>query len=976
MNTKALIIGILFMLPAVGYSHHISGKVLDAKSKKAIEFATVWIEGTGIGTITDANGHFLLPNLPEGSYDLVVRCLGYTESKKNVALTSNTEVIIYLSELSLALDEVTITAEKSVQEATTTYTLNQTALNHLQSVCVTDALSLLPGGQTSKYKTLTSGQVVTLRGETQEMGNPDFGTVVEMDGVRLSSNASALSTEGTDLRNVGYHHIEKIDVITGVPSVEYGDLTNGVIKIVTKKEKSPLQADIAVRPHTQSYALNKGIDLGGKRGVVNLSYERARSVSDLASPFTSYTRNALALKYSNTFHYASDRSLLMDLSLNGNLGGLDSESDPDAFKETYTKKRDYALWSSLSFQYLIHSAWLSNLQWGLAFAYSDKQSEVKANKSSSSALPALHTTEEGYFVASKYEENPSSPILLLPTGYWYVTTNTDNRPISYSAFAKAKWTHKWGAVTSNMLLGSDIKSEGNLGRGEYYNDLSVAPDWRAYRYDKLPYMTNWALYAEEDLNIRFQHSSLNLRGGVRNDMTLIQGSEYGTVSAVSPRISAKFSFGQSSSGLFRGASLRMGWGKAVKLPSFEILYPRTTYVDRLAFAPGTMADGTSYYAYHTHPVAPTYNASLQWQYNIMREVGADIRLKGVSLSFSFYYNSMKKPYTTTRSYSPFDYKLTLQSDLESCPIPSVDRMYTIDRHTGIVTVTDKMSAYPSQELAYKVVKDFQSSTMSTNGTSSSRMGFEWIVDFDKIRSIQTSIRFDGKYYQYRGVDEVIVPSRVNLTTSDGQPYKYIGYYVGGTGNYNGFESRRLNTNLTFITHIPKLRMIFSLRVEGTLLNTRQNLSEYSGGTRSYATDERGDYLPSATDNNIYDGNNFVVTYPLYYVSREDMDTQIPYLDKLLWAYDNDKELYNELTKLAVKSSYGYIFNKQRYAPYFSANINVTKEIGKYLSISFFAHNFFYSMQKIKNEQTGNELSLFDSSLIAPFNYGISFKLKL
>lgn len=515
MNAKAFVIGILLMIPAVGHSHHISGKVLDAKSKKAIEFATVWIEGTGIGTITDINGHFLLPHLSEGSYDLVIRCLGYTESKRNVSLTSNTEVVIYLSELSMALDEVTITAEKNVQEATT-YTLNQTALDHLQSVCVTDALSLLPGGQTSKYKTLTSGQVVTLRGETQEMGNPDFGTVVEMDGVRLSSNATALTTEGTDLRNVGYHHIEKIDVITGVPSVEYGDLTNGVVKIVTKKGKSPLQADIAIRPHIQSYALNKGIDLGGKRGVVNLSYERARSVSDLASPFTSYTRNALGIKYSNTFHYASDRSLLMDLSLNGNLGGLDSESDPDAFKETYTKKRDYALWSSLSFQYLIHSAWLSNLQWGLTFAYSDKQSEVKANKSSSSALPALHTTEEGYFVASKYEENPSSPILLLPTGYWYVTTYTDNRPVSYSAYVKAKWTHKRGAVTNNILLGSDIKSEGNLGRGEYYTDLSVAPDWREYRYDKLPYMTNWSLFAEEDLSIKFKHSSLNLRAGVRN----------------------------------------------------------------------------------------------------------------------------------------------------------------------------------------------------------------------------------------------------------------------------------------------------------------------------------------------------------------------------------------------------------------------------------------------------------------------------
>lgn len=34
------------------------------------------------------------------------------------------------------------------------------------------------------------------------------------------------------------------------------------------------------------------------------------------------------------------------------------------------------------------------------------------------------------------------------------------------------------------------------------------------------------------------------------------------------------------------------------------------------------------------------------------------------------------------------------------------------------------------------------------------------------------------------------------------------------------------------------------------------------------------------------------------------------------------------------------------------------------------------MQKIKNWQTGNEGSLFASSLVTPFNYGISFKLKL
>lgn len=977
MKTKLLLISIFLITPLVVFSNVVSGKVFDVKTKNPIEFATVGIEGTSIGTMTDINGNFMINNLSDGNYEIIVRCLGYAEKKEKIHITRDTNVVFYLSETSLALDEVIVTAERKADDAAMTYTLNRTALDHLQSVSVTDALSLLPGEQTNKYKSLTSSeQIVTLRGETTEMGNPDFGTVVEMDGVRLSNNATASSTGGTDLRNVGNNNVERIDVVTGVPSVEYGDLTNGVVRIMTRKGKSPFLANISVRPQTQSYSLSKGIDMGGKRGMINLSYEHVRSVSDIASPYTSYKRNAFGFKYSNVLNFSSGQNLSMDFILNGNVGGLNSKSDPDAFKETYTKKRDNAFWSSVAFNYMINSKWLSNLRWGITFSYSDKKSEVKTNKSASSAMPALHTIEEGYFVASKYEDNPSSPIILLPTGYWYVTTYTDNRPINYSAYVKAKWTHKIGNVTNNILLGTDIKSDGNLGRGEYYTDMSVAPTWREYRYDNLPYINNWASYIEEDLKVAFRNSSLNIKAGLRNDMTIISGSDYGNVSSLSPRISAKYSFGNNDTGFFRGATVRIGWGKAVKLPSFEILYPRETYVDRLAFAPGTMADGTTYYAYHTHPVTHIYNSSLKWQYNIMREVGADINLKWVRISLSFYYNSMKRPYSSTSYYSPFDYKLTDQSALESCLIPSSDRVYDIDRNTGVVTVSDKTGTLPSQELNYKVVKDFQSSKISINGSSSSRMGLEWVLDFDKIELINTSVRIDGKYYRYRGIDEVIVPSRVNLTSSDGQPYKYIGYYVGGTGNYNGFESKRLNVNLTFITHIPKLRMIFSLRFESTLMNIRQNLSEYSGGTRSYVIDKRSDYLPSATEKDIYDGENYVVTYPLYYVSRDDMDTKVPFMEKLLWAYDNDKELYNELTKLAVKSSYGYIFKRQSYSPYFSANINVSKEIGKYLTVSFFANNFFYSTQKIKNEQTGNKVSLFDLSLIAPFNYGISFKLKL
>ena len=126
-------------LTAWGQSYKVAGTVLDAKSKVPVEFATLWIEGSGIGTMTDS----------ECKLQLDVR-----KDKENI--------VVYLSEQTLALNEVTVTAERKAIDATTAYTLGRTALDHLQSVSVSDALSLLPGEQTSKFKSLTSStQVIT-----------------------------------------------------------------------------------------------------------------------------------------------------------------------------------------------------------------------------------------------------------------------------------------------------------------------------------------------------------------------------------------------------------------------------------------------------------------------------------------------------------------------------------------------------------------------------------------------------------------------------------------------------------------------------------------------------------------------------------------------------------------------------------------------------------------------------------------------
>ena len=921
-------------------SYSVSGKVLGEQKKNAIGYATVLVEGSSIGTITDEQGIFVIENLTSGTYSLKVQCLGFADKRLVVKVGHKdvTGVKALLSEMSLSLNEVTVTAKRKATDATTTYSMDRTVLDHLQGISISDIVGLLPGEQTNKSQNLTSSQVITLRGASQEIGNPDFGTVVEMDGVRLSGNSSL--TGGTDTRNINNSNVERIDVISGVPSVEYGDFTNGVVKVITRKGKTPFTADVSIRPNTQSYALGKGLKLGSRGGVVNLSYERARSVADIASPHTSYVRNAFSARYSNTFTTRKEKQISMDLGVNANVGGLNSESDPDAFKDTYLKIRDNAVRANLSFKYRANSPWLSDLRWGATLSYSDNRTEQRQSKSSSSMEPAIHTMENGYFVASRYEDNPSAPILLLPTGYWYVTNFDDNKPLKYSAYLKARWSHRFNGISSNLLVGTEWKGEENAGRGEYYNDMRYAPTWREYRYDGLPMMNNVSAYAEEELTVPFKSSRLQVKAGVRSDHTILSGSDYGTVGSISPRLNARYTFAESESRFVRGVTLRAGWGKAVKLPSFEILYPREMYVDRLAFAPGAMSDGTAYYANHTEVVKPTYNKNLRWQYNVMREVGTDIRLKGVNVSLSFFYNTMYRPYTDARDYQPFDYSFTDQRALENSMIPSENRIFDIDRNTGLVTVSDRTGTNSPEILAHTVMHDFHSSPYTMNGSSSSRMGLEWVLDFDKIKAINTSFRVDGKYYYYKGVEEKVNAFLPNSTMTDGQPYKYIGYYVGGPHIYNGFKSQRLNLNLTAVTHIPKIRMIFSLRVEGTFMNTRQSLSEYQDDELSFVLDNRNDYEPGASHSSIYEGNHYTACYPLYYISRDDMNTKVPFKEKFLWAKDHDKDLYNDLSSLVIKSPAGYTFREQGYSPYFSANINATKEIGDYLTLSFFANNFF------------------------------------
>ena len=943
MYKRLLFFVIIFCQMAMLHAQQITiaGRVTDEETQKPIEFASILMKENGLWAITGADGSFHIKNIPAGKVVLTIQCLGY--ATRQIALDINKDIPrlrINLKQENLKLDEVTVTAKRKDNESTTSYTIDRAALDQQQLLNVSDIATLLPGGKTVNA-TLMSDNRMALRSGSQEKGSPSFGTAIEVDGMRLDNNATAGETAGASTRTISSSNIESIEVVTGIPSVEYGDLSNGVVKL---------------NQHTQQIALNKGFDLGSRSGVLNASFEHARSFSNAASPHTAYQRNILSLNYMNIF-MRETTPLTLNIGLTGNIGGYNAEADPDNELDDYSKSRDNNLRAHFELNWLLNKKWITNLSLRGSLSTVDRKSEDYTHTNSATTLANLHAMEEGYFIATNYDSNPNAPIILGPTGYWHVKQFNDSKPINGSLRLKADWTRRFDKMMSRLMLGAEYTGSRNNGQGSYYDDLRYAPTWREYRYDDLPALNNIALYAEEKISIPTSKlSTLEITAGLRDDITIINGSEYGTVSSLSPRFNGRYTFWKNRrKRVVSELVLHAGWGKSVKLPSFQVLYPSPSYYDIEVFRSPSTANNTTVSAWYTRPSKALYNPDLKWQYTNQTDIGIEMNIKGTRVSLSAFHHRTYNPYMATTEYTPFSYFYTPVSALEGLTIPTDGRTYTIDPTTGTVTVSsaDGSSAVvPNNERRF-----YLSNTRYINASPLDRYGLEWIIDFKQFKALNTSLRFDGNYYYYKSEDETLFASMHNSNTKmtgTGEPYQYIGWYRGTNGTStaqtsiaNGAISKTLNLNTTITTHIPKIRLIMALRIESTLYSYRKNLSNFEGDV-----------------------------YPEYYTTWDAPDTKIPFAEKFQWAKDNDATLYNDLQNLVVHPNTAYVMNANRISAYYSANLSVTKEIGDHVSISFYANNFFNNMKTVHSSQTDLDASLFSSSYIPSYYYGLSLRLKL
>lgn len=375
----------------------LSGTVLDASNGDPLCGVVVKLGSDYLWAVTDIDGKFTISGVQAGDYSVTFSCLGYVDSETKVDLRKDlTDLTVKMNANSLALDEVVVTAQRAKDGLSTSHTLGRDALNHLQMSSMADMSALLPGGKTINPD-LTTSNTLALRSGGSTAGNAAFGTALEVDGVRMGNNANLSQMSGVDTRSVAVENIESVEVITGVPSAEYGDLNSGMVKIHTKKGRTPYSVVFSVNPRTYQVSASKGFDLQKDRGVLNASLEWARATKKLTSPYESYSRRGLSLSYSNTFA----NHLRFEAGASGNIGGMNSKDDPDAFSGEYQKVRDNTFRANAALTWMLNKSWITNLSFDASVNFQDNLSRTHKFNTYGSVQPSVHSELAGYYLADR-----------------------------------------------------------------------------------------------------------------------------------------------------------------------------------------------------------------------------------------------------------------------------------------------------------------------------------------------------------------------------------------------------------------------------------------------------------------------------------------------------------------------------------------------------------------------------------------------
>ena len=788
-------------------TYTIKAVILD-KTGEPLSGATMQLVQSGLWGISGKDGEVEIRNVPRLPVAYKVSMLGYKDVEGEICLDGKDNVRILMEEESLSMREVVVVAQAGQGGESTTSIIGRQALDHLQATSLKDILQLLPGGVSMKNPSLTSPGQFKVRTLASD-DNATFGAAIIINGMPVSTNAnmntglglSSISSgnSGADLRSIATDDIESVEIIRGVASAEYGDVSSGVMIVNKRIGVSDLNMKARIMPGIMQLHAGKGFDIKSA-GSLNISADYARGTSDPRFLTDKYNRGILSLAHRKTL---LDKTWTLttniDLSYTGEWKGADPD-EPEAMKKFFSSRDAFSLRLSHNGMLKLDKALARTLKYDVALSLSsDHIFNDRLVSVGSGAI--LDATKDGMYEGTPY---PSS---------YETLSGTKSNPVMYWAKFSDLFYLNVGNMSNRFNVGTEWKIEGNRGIGQYDKTLkfkAFAQD-RIRRFCDIPYMNQISAYVEDNVVLTFserRYPNITGQAGVR--WTVVQPWRNERMMALSPRLNIAVN-------PVRYLSLRLGYGISEKVPSLQDLYPSPDYYD---FYNMSVSDGQkSYYLYSTR-VFDNKPVSIKTMRGTKYELGFDVRLdNGMSFSVVGYHEKVSRGFGIDNS----EWK-TLVFDVWN----AADVTFT-----GQKPIYDQQNPSRRDTVLYNLIRP-------GNPKSRRNRGIEFDFNFGKINATNTSFYLSGAWSETRSSSSNL---GYKLPVGEARNYGPV-YVVYPESSYSFSESRRFSATLRVVQHIPVIRFIVSASAQCIL---HEYDHEVSSGTRPLGYIYGSEYIKFTED---------------------------------------------------------------------------------------------------------------------------------
>jgi TonB-dependent receptor len=240
--------GSLIILPADEPKGKIKGVIMDANTSEPLVGANVVVSGTSIGTSTDLEGEFNLPDVKAGEYELSVTYIGYKDKKVKVNVESGrtTNVMIDLEWAAIEGDVITVTVQARGQLAAIN---EQLAADQIKNVVSKDRIRELPNANAAESVARLPGvSIVRYGGEGAKVVirglSPKYNRVM-VDGVQMASTSSG--DRSVNMSMISSYSLEGIEVIKAPTADMDANQVGGSVNFKLKTADEGLKYDLVAQ---------------------------------------------------------------------------------------------------------------------------------------------------------------------------------------------------------------------------------------------------------------------------------------------------------------------------------------------------------------------------------------------------------------------------------------------------------------------------------------------------------------------------------------------------------------------------------------------------------------------------------------------------------------------------------------------------------------------------------------------------------